>query len=192
MSVKQKRNQKLNDLKKIALSSQQLQNNTEKHIPILTYKEIYGKSLDKLLKNGAFILLYLWKERYGHFCCVIRHHNGKDIEFFDPYGKPPDYWLSKNTYEKNKRLGQEKPHLLNKIMKDNKYDHIYYNHIPFQDDSSPEDIRTCGRHCLTRIRNRDMSLDEYTNYIDRVQRKHKIPTIDGTVSFLTKNIDKQH
>lgn len=63
MSVKQKRNQKLNDLKKIALSSQQLQNNTEKHIPILTYKEIYGKSLDKLLQNGAFILLYLWKER---------------------------------------------------------------------------------------------------------------------------------
>ena len=145
-------------MKKIALSTKQLQNNTEKHIPIPLYDGIYGKSLDQLLKNGAFIILYLWKKRYGHWCVVTRHNNGKDVEFFDPYDKPPDYWLSKNSYEKNKELGQEKPYLLNKIMKNNKYDHIYYNPVAFQDNSNPEDVRTCGRHVLTRMRNRDILL----------------------------------
>jgi hypothetical protein len=191
--MKQKQKQKrLDDLKKIALSSRQLQENTPKHIPILTYKEIYGKSLDSLLKNGAFILLYLWKQRYGHYVAVIRHNNGKDIEYFDPYGKAVDYWLSKNSYKKNKELGQEKPFLLNKILKDNKYDHIYYNPIAFQDNSKPEEIRSCGRWCLTRILLRDLNLDEFKDYIDDVMKERNIKTRDGAVSYLTRNIDKQH
>lgn len=190
--TRKQRNSRLADLKKIALSTKQLQNNTEKHIPILSYDEIYGKSLDQLLKNGAFIILYLWEKRYGHWCVVTRHNNGRDVEFFDPYGKPPDYWLSKNSYAKNKELGQEKPYLLNKILKNNKYDQIYYNPIAFQDNSNPEDVRTCGRHVLTRIRNRDLSLDEYTQYLKDVQKQHKIPTMDGVVSYLTRDIDEQH
>ena len=193
MSVKQNKKQKrLNELKKIALSSRQLQENTPSHIPILTYKEIYGKSLDSLLKNGAFILLYLWERQYGHWISVIRHNNGRDIEFFDPYGRPPDYWLSKNSYEKNKELGQEKPFLLNKILKDNKYDHIYYNPIAFQDNSDPSDVRTCGRHVLTRILNRDLNLDEYTQYLKDVMKENNIRSYDGAVAFLTRSIDKQY
>jgi hypothetical protein len=189
MSTRQKR---LNDLKKIALSSRQLQENTPKHIPILTYKEIYGKSLDNLLKNGAFILLYLWKQRYGHYVAVIRHNNGKDIEFFDPYAKRPDYWLSKNSYEKNKELGQEKPYLLNKILKDNKYDHIYYNPIKFQDITKADDVLTCGRHALTRILLRDLNLDDYKAFLEDVMKENNIKTYDGAVAFLTRSIDKQH
>jgi hypothetical protein len=191
--MKQKQKQKrLDDLKKIALSSRQLQENTPKHIPILTYKEIYGKSLDNLLKNGAFILLYLWERSYGHWCCVIRHNNGKDIEFFDSYGKSPDYWLSKNSYKKNKELGQAKWYLLNKILKDNKYDHIYYNPVVFQDNSDPSDIRTCGRWILTRILNRNLNLDEFKEYIDDVMKENNIKTKDGAVSYLTRSIDKQY
>ena len=193
MSVKQSKKQKrLNELKKIALSSKQLQENTPSHIPILTYKEIYGKSLDSLLKNGAFILLYLWERQYGHWCAVIRHNNGKDVEFFDPYGEKPDYWLSKNSYEKNKELGQQKPYLLNKILKDNKYDHIYYNPIAFQDNSNPSDIRSCGRWILTRILNQNLSLDQFKEYIDDVMKQNNIKTKDGAVAFLTRSIDKQH
>jgi hypothetical protein len=186
------RNEKLRDLQAIALSSKQLQNNTPKHIPILTYKDIYGKSLDKLLKNGAFILLYLWEERFGHWTAVIRHHNGKDVEYFDSYGKKPDFWLSKNTHEKNKKLGQEKPYLLNKIIKDNKHDHIFYNPVTFQDSSDERDIMTCGRWVLTRILNRDLSLEEFEEYIENVMKKHNIKTKDGAVAFLTRHIDEQH
>lgn len=186
------RNKKLKELEAIALSSKQLQDNTPSHIPILTYKEIYGKSLDKLLKNGAFIILYLWGVNYGHWTAVIRHNNGKDVEYFDSYGHAPDYWLSKNTHEKNKKLGQEKPYLLNKIMKNNKYDCIYYNPITFQDSSDERDILTCGRHCLTRIRNRDLSLEEYKDYLDDVMKKNKLKTYDQTATFLTRDIDEQH
>ena len=96
--------EKLKELKKIALSSQQLQENTNKHIPILRYPDIYGKSLNKLLKNGAFILLYMWGPSYGHWCCVIDHPEENAVEFFDPYGKEPDYWLSKNSHKKNVEL----------------------------------------------------------------------------------------
>jgi hypothetical protein len=123
---------------------------------------------------------------------VIRHNNGKDVEYFDSYGKKPDYWLSKNTHEKNKKLGQEKPYLLNKIIKDNKHDHIFYNPITFQDSSDERDILTCGRHCLTRIRNRDLSLEEYKDYLDEVMKKNKLNTYDQTATFLTRDIDEQH
>ena len=186
------RNAKLKDLQAIALSSTQLQNHTEKQIPILTYRDIYGKSLDKLLKNGAFILLYLWERSYGHWIAVIRHNNGKDVEFFDSYGKKPDFWLSKNSYAKNKKLGQEKPYLLNKIMRNNKYDYIYYNPFTFQDSSDDRDILTCGRHTLTRIRNRDLSLDEYKDYLDDVMKENNLKTYDEAVTFLTQDIDEQH
>jgi hypothetical protein len=188
----EKTNEKLKDLEAIALSSVQLQNNTEKHIPILTYHDIYGKSLDKLLENGAFILLYLWEKAYGHWIAVIRHNNGKDVEFFDSYGKKPDFWLSKNSYAKNKKLGQEKPYLLNKIMRHNKYDYIYYNPFTFQDSSDDRDILTCGRHTLTRIRNRDLSLDEYKDYLDDVMKENNLKTYDEAVTFLTRDIDEQH
>ena len=99
MSVNRK---ELKELKKIALSSQQLQENTEKHtgIPIVRYPDIYGKSLNKLLKNGASILLYMWGPFYGHWCCVIDHPEENAVEFFDPYGEPVDFWLSKNSHKR--------------------------------------------------------------------------------------------
>ena len=182
--------EKLKELKKIALSSQQLQENTNKHIPILRYPDIYGKSLNKLLKNGAFILLYMWGPSYGHWCCVIDHPEENAVEFFDPYGEPVDYWLSKNTHKKNVELGQAKPYLLNKVKKGTHT--FYYNPVKLQDESRPEEILTCGRWILLRIRNRHLSLDDFIKGIKDVKSKKKLKSLDKTAAYLTRHIDEQH
>ena len=180
MSVNKK---ELKELKKIALSSQQLQENTEKHIPILRYPDIYGKSLNKLLKNGAFILLYMWGENIGHWVCIIDHPEENAVEFFDPYGYGIDHWLSGNTPEKNKELGQAKPYLLNKVKKGNH--RFYYNPVKLQHESKPEEI-------LLRIRNRHLTLKNYIKELKKVKKKHNLKNMNQTVAYLTRHIDEQH
>ena len=187
MSVNQK---KLKELKKIALSSQQLQENTEKHIPILRYSDIYGKSLNKLLKNGAFILLYMWGKNIGHWVCVINHPEENAVEFFDPYGYGIDHWLSGNTPEKNKELGQEKPYLLNKVKKGTHT--FYYNPVKLQDESRPEDVLSCGRWILLRIQNRHLSLDDFIKGLKKVKKKHNLKNYDQVAAYITRHIDEQH
>jgi hypothetical protein len=77
-------------------------------------------------------------------------------------------------------------------MKDNKYDHIYYNPIKFQDITKADDVLTCGRHALTRILLRDLNLDDYKAFLEDVMKENNIKTYDGAVSYLTRNIDEQH
>ena len=188
---KQQRDKKLKELQKIALSSSQLQENTEQQLPIVTYNQIYHWSIPELLANGACIILYLWEQSYGHWTVLIDHPDEDGaVEYFDPYGKAPDYWMSKNSDEKNEELGQHSPYLLNKIIQSNQ--EWYYNQFPFQDENKSDDILSCGRHCLVRNWLRHLSLADYKKFLTDVKNEYKLNTYDEVVTMLTKHIDEQH
>ena len=65
------------------------------HANILTYTELAvryaaGCNLYDMLGPGkTLVLLYLSKERHGHWTCVFERANG-DIETFDSFGYIPD------------------------------------------------------------------------------------------------------
>jgi len=116
---------------------------------LFNYKNIY----DILKPNGNFVLLYLTKENYGHWVCVIDH--GKSIEFFDSYGIKPD--LEFKQIENRKELDEPFNYLSFLLLMSNKK--IEYNSRELQEYSA--NISTCGRHCVMRILMKDIPIDEY-------------------------------
>ena len=182
---------KLKQLSKKALSESDIQGGTKKHIPVYIYNEIYGKSLDDLLKHNAVILLYLTEENYGHF--VALYKDGDNILYFDSYGKYPDNPLSWNSIQHNEELGQNKAYLLEKMKNDyvqDKYD-FFFNSIPFQ--SEDLSIQTCGRHAVSFItyceHNDNPNYEDYKNKLDELIKEYDFKNYDRVVSWLTEHID---
>jgi hypothetical protein len=108
---------------------------------------------------GRAVMLFLTEgESSGHWTAFIK--TGKTIEFFDPYGVKPDNqkkWLTKKELNE---LGQAPDYLTNLLNKAKSEGYkIIYNKYPFQIDRG--DINTCGRHILTRLMLKDLSLPQY-------------------------------
>jgi hypothetical protein len=108
---------------------------------------------------GRAVMLFLTEgESSGHWTAFIK--KDKTIEFFDPYGVKPDNqkkWLTKKELN---QLGQTPDYLTNLLNKAKSEGYkIIYNKYPFQIDRG--DINTCGRHILTRLMLKDLSLPQY-------------------------------
>jgi hypothetical protein len=104
--------------------------------------------------------LYLTEDRNtGHWVCLIKKDN--EIEFFDPYGEKPDDQLKWVGAAKRFELDQDRP-LLSKLLRESGYK-VIYNKYPFQKDKN--DINTCGRHCVSRLLFKDLSLPQYAEMI---------------------------
>ena len=112
--------------------------------------------------HGRCLILYLTEDRHtGHWVCMIK--KGKTIEYFDPYGKyRPDEereWLTKRKLEE---LDQDYPTLTN-LLKESRYK-VLTNPYHFQKERN--DISTCGRHCISRLHFKDLTLPAYKRLID--------------------------
>lgn len=152
-----------------------------KKIRILTYPELaeYKNIYDVLSPNNSFILLYMTGKRYGHWCCVIEHNDR--IEFFDPYGDAlPDDEFKYIDNNFRKISSQYYPHLTYLLYKSKKP--IEYNNYNFQKKNN--NIKTCGRHCVFRIANKKLLLDEYKKMLDYI-RKETDMTYDEIVTYYT-------
>jgi len=132
-------------------------------LKILSYPNLLKcRTIDEALDHkGRLMILYLTTDKStGHWICLLKR--GKKIEFFDPYGnlKPDEEseWVSKS---KLIEFGQD-THYLTKLLKECPYK-VVYNKFPFQ--SANKDISTCGRHCLTRLYFKHLSLPEYTQVV---------------------------
>lgn len=117
---------------------------------IMKYSELKKfNSIDDILPNDkdfAF-LLYEDSPNKGHWVCISR--NNGQYEFFDSYGGGPDSPLKWNAQETNNMLGQGTKILSNLFNKTK--DKVIYNPVKYQEDS--QDVNTCGRHCVFRIKN---------------------------------------
>jgi hypothetical protein len=98
------------------------------------------------------------------------------IEFFDPYGEPPEKALETVPEENKEALGEDEP-LLTRLMRASGKE-VYYNTYGFQKDK--KDVNTCGRHAVVRCLYAPYSLEKYKNIIDNSGM-----TPDNFVSALT-------
>jgi hypothetical protein len=153
---------------------------------IFTYPYLENvRDIDEVFdEEGRALMLYLTEsETSGHWIALLK--KGKTIEFFDPYGIGPDQqskWMSKDKLEE---LGQDTP-LLSNLLKKAKADgyKIIVNHYKLQKDK--DDINTCGRHALTRLIFKKLTLPQYKAMID----KSKLSP-DEFVSLYTLNYLKK-
>lgn len=132
-------------------------------LKIMSYPELNALSeIEEAFDDkGRCLILYLTEDEHtGHWVCMIK--KAKTIEYFDPYGKyRPDEereWLSK---DKLIQLDQYQP-TLTELLRRSRYK-VIVNPYHFQKDKS--NIATCGRHCVSRLYNKDMSLPMYDRMI---------------------------
>jgi len=152
-------------------------------LKILSYPDLLkARSIDEVLdEKGRLMLLYLTENQStGHWVCLLKLRDKPVIEYFDPYGgfKPDGEkkWLS---HEQQTEFGQDTDHLT-KLLKASPYT-LKSNAVKFQKDR--RDNNTCGRHCLTRLYLKHLSLPEYTKLL----KSTGIPA-DDFVSGFTYNL----
>jgi hypothetical protein len=154
---------KAEDVKEYALSDDDI----HKIIPtldVMPYPDLLrAKTIDDVLDDkGRLMLLYLTEnQNTGHWVCVLKYRDQPVVEFFDPYGLAPDQqskWLDDERLEE---FGQDTFHLT-KLLKNSPYK-VIWNKTKFQKDRA--DINTCGRHCLTRLYLKHLTLPQYTKLV---------------------------
>lgn len=121
------------------------------NVVVKGYDELHSKmDLDDLFDGlDSLIILYLIKgQNSGHWCCLLR--KGKNIEFFDSYGKKLDYSLKYND---------ERLPIISEILLKNGVKHVENNMYDFQ--SSDSRVSTCGRYCVFRVQNKNLSLKQF-------------------------------
>lgn len=153
----------LNKYKKKSLSGRDIFDMLDGNIKIFTYPEItkYNNIHDILSPYGCCIILYLKTPTYGHWCALLQHKDR--IEFFDPIKNMiPDDELPYINNDFRIASNQVKPHLLKLLY--NSGSKIEYNNYNFQEMNN-YDVRTCGRHCVSRIIFKNLLLDDYYDLI---------------------------
>jgi hypothetical protein len=184
-------NQKIKELKNIALSDSQILNLVSNDANLILYPDMHKyTSIDQILEpHGAAIILYESKPSYGHWVCVFKVSEN-EIEYFNSYGDSgnheglPDAML--NYIPENFRNKSNQNHTyLAKLMCDSKYD-LSYNQYHLQSDGPG--IKTCGRHVGTRLNNRNMNLDEYYRFLKKYCKEFNTD-FDGAVCILTRQIN---
>lgn len=170
-----------------SLSGRDIHNFLGGQCNILTYPEIKEfNSIDNILSiDKPLVLLYMTKEHYGHWVCLIKHLN--KIEFFDSYGTVIDKQLDKINPFFRSQSGQDYPYLL-KLLYDSGLP-VEYNHYPIQKKYKDkiETVATCGRHCIVRLLNKDLELENYINGLKNVAYELGGDE-DDIVVLITENI----
>jgi hypothetical protein len=173
---------KIKKLQSKSLSDSEILKLVNNKANLLTYPELleYEKIEDALGPNKCLILLYLTKENYGHWVCLIDH--GNRIEFFDSYNYKPDHEQDFIPKKFKKESHQEIPYLTKLLLDSGKP--IEYNHAQLQGNG--KGINTCGRHVGVRIKNRNIKLDDYIKILQKGIKKGLSPDI--VVTYLSRNI----
>ena len=167
----------LGRIKSYALSDADIRKILGNDIKIITYPDLGNMSSinEAFDKKGRCIMLYLTEnDSTGHWVCMLNKSSG--IEFFDPYGDPPEKALESVSEENKEALGEDEPLLTRLLRASGKK--VYYNSYPFQKDKA--DVNTCGRHSVVRCLYAPYTLQKYKSIMDSTGM-----TPDDFVSALT-------
>ena len=168
----------------IALSDKDVTDLLDNQVKIELYPNLIKYSnLDQLLgKYQACILLFEAKPKYGHWVLIFKLDN-KSIEFFNPYGGYPDdslLYIDRQFRQESNQLFPK----LSQLLLDSPYE-LNYNEFPFQQKKA--DIKTCGRHCVVRLANREYEIYEYKKILDKFSKKNNL-NYDQIVTYITSKI----
>jgi hypothetical protein len=106
--------------------------------------------------NGCVLLLEeTTSVRNGHWILMMWDEKENTLEYFDPYGQPPNHIT--RIIKQNKT--NETPYLHNLLKHLSKKVCFTWNEVPLQTQSSQ--ISTCGRWCYVRWLFRSWTLDRF-------------------------------
>lgn len=151
---------------------------------ILVYNSLNGMAhIDELLPNNksfAFLLIEDSPNK-GHWVSLDKLNN--QINFFDSYGGAPDSQLKWISEGQREELGQDRK-TLTKLLKNSGYK-VNYNPVKYQEKDS--DIKTCGRHCVMRIKKmlENKDLDDYLKFMEGIKKSTGMD-YDEIVSFFIR------
>lgn len=135
-------------------------------LKILSYPQLMkATTIDQVLdKKGRLLLLYLTEDAHtGHWVCLLKRRNTDFIEYFDPYGNyRPDGEAKWNTPEEQREF-QQSTKQLSRLLESSPYE-VKSNAYHFQSDK--QDVNTCGRHCVTRLYFKHLSLPDYIKLVE--------------------------
>lgn len=169
----------LDIIKGIPLSGNDLQKIAPGKVILIRDLGLYSSIDEMIHPHDCCYLLYEFKDRVGHWCCLTRR--GGLIEFFDPYGKPIDSQIEFIPGAFAKATGQDRK-LLTQLLIDCPYD-ISYNEFSFQrwDKETKNCGRWCGMRCLLKL----MTLEQFnTLFLEDYEKGGS----DYIVSLLTSDI----
>jgi hypothetical protein len=169
-----------------SITNEQLEKLFGKDVKVTSYKDLDKiKSLPELFKKiKALIILYEYKNAYGHWVLVIKTVNKKGekvIEFFDPYGVMPDRQLKGFTKKTREKFGMKYP-TLTKLLLDSGFPIEFNNH---RLQKLKKGVSTCGRWCAVRALFRDLDIDTFA----KEMKSKKSMSPDEVVVSLTPFFD---
>lgn len=179
----------LKPLKKYPLSDTDIQKVLEPDTKIITYPELYKYNhIDEIFDDkGRAIMLYLTEnDTTGHWVGLIK--KGNVIEMYDPYGFKPDTQPENLGASKafNKEHGQLYPKFTQMVNNDGY--RLIYNKVRSQPFEA--DVNTCGRHVLTRILLKNLSLNKYNKLLSSIKKNNNINPDDLITAFTQEFIGK--
>jgi hypothetical protein len=133
---------------------------------IVMYSELKNvRNIEQILKDNSVVILYETGPKIGHWVCLIRYFNTKrkqwTIEFFDSYGIFPDEEKKQMNQEYLKESGTEYNKIAKLLVDASDRYVIEFNNYRLQKKS--KGISTCGRHVISRIKLKQMDIDEYSD-----------------------------
>jgi hypothetical protein len=141
----------------IAYSDKDIKNKLNNKARVIKYSDLYNyKTIeDALGPYKTLVILYETSDNFGHWVCVYLYNN--ILWFFDSYGLWPDDEL---TYidPRFRIKNYEQFDYLSILLGISDYEVDYNN---FQLQLEDEGINTCGRWCVARIINKDLTTDEF-------------------------------
>jgi hypothetical protein len=148
------------------------------HPKVVPYEQIEKfDSIEGLLGvEQAVVILYQTGDHYGHWCAIFKAGppDDKVLEFFDSYGLFVDDELEFTDKAFRREHAQDYPYLADLLLKYlGEGKKAEFNDRKYQ--KRGRDIATCGRHVGTRLRFRDLTLDEYEELIDRMMAAYNYP-----------------
>ena len=148
----------MDDAKAYALSDGDIRKLLGNGIKITTYPDLENiDRIDELFdKHGRAILFVPQQnEQQGHWTALIKR--GKTIEFFDPYGEPPE--AQKDTLSEShlEQMKMNEP-LLAELLTNNPYNKEQLQELK-------NDVNTCGRHAVARLLYHKYPVQKYREII---------------------------
>lgn len=133
-------------------------------IKITSYSDLEGVHDIRQLfdRNGRAIIFFPQENAMsGHWTAMIK--KGNRIEFFDPYGEPPDAQKDGLAPSKLHQLRMDQP-LLSELLEKSGCS-IIFNKVQLQ--KMRDDVQTCGRHCVCRLLYCNYPIARYREIIRR-------------------------
>ena len=158
-------------------------------LKIIMYQELHPiKDIRELFQmSNNIIVLYRTTGNYGHWVSLLNYDD--HIEYFDSYGKKPDYGLMLSTESLRHMKDNPIPHISHLLKHANeKYGtKIIYNKVQLQ--RFHEHVNTCGRWASTRIKLRHLSLRKFQELFTSRSNKHNADSIVTYLTYLTVDKD---